>query len=118
VILLRQVAVDRPSQHTLVQTAADIWATSPQHLAMTVERLLSHRLVSTLSIIDWVFSAWTALLNGSAPSAVSAAVRVRPSPPPRASDASGYGFGGCCAVSCVSARADHRLEARSERGSD
>ena len=80
--LLRLVAVDRVSQQTLVQTTADIWATSPQHLAMTVERLLSHRLVSTLAIVDWVFCAWTALLTGSAPSAVSSAVRVRAQPAP------------------------------------
>ncbi|KAK3269980.1 Nucleic acid dioxygenase ALKBH1, partial [Cymbomonas tetramitiformis] len=46
------------TQGVLLSTAAKAWATSPQHLAITIERMMAKRLVQNTVIVDWVFATW------------------------------------------------------------
>ena len=67
------MAASRREQQEVVQCAADIWASSPQHLAITVERLMSHKVVENFAIVDWVFAHWSQALHDRLPADLGSA---------------------------------------------
>lgn len=42
---------------TILQVTTDVWATNPQRASMTIDRLMTLRLVSAKSIVSWVFQS-------------------------------------------------------------
>lgn len=55
--VISKLCPDHEKQGLLIQEVSSYWKNSNQMTAITIDRLMGYRLVSSLVIVDWVFSS-------------------------------------------------------------